>query len=85
MQRHKLPTKPHECTDCAKPAVALIEVGALLLWLCTQCLVERVIVQMVNQRLAELDKKVKMLMAERGPGIKPEPELVVPVDNGWDD
>lgn len=44
-----------------------------------------VIVQMVNQRLAELDKKVKMLMAERGPGIKPEEEITVPVDNGWDD
>lgn len=39
----------------------------------------------VNERLAALDKKVKMLMAERGPGIKPEPELVVPVDHGWDD
>lgn len=39
----------------------------------------------VNRRLTELDKKVKMLTAERGPGIKPSEEPVVECDNGWDD
>lgn len=40
MQRRELPTKPHACADCANPAVGLIEVGPVMLWLCTQCLVE---------------------------------------------
>jgi len=43
------------------------------------------IVASVNRRLAELDRKVKMLQAERGPGIKPAEEPVVVCDNGWDD
>lgn len=40
MQRHELPAPRHECSDCANQAVGLIEVGPVMLWLCTQCLVE---------------------------------------------